>query len=294
MAMTIMKETAPFVDSAPLLDQPAALRARAGEEGYLFFRGLLPPELLVSLRKEVLELCATHGWLDESKPRMSGIAASGLCLIEGSTPEWKVFYRGVLRLRSFHALAAEPALLGMYGKVFEEEAILHSRNICRVLFPSTSEFTTPPHQDHLYIGGTTNTWTCWMPLGDCPSELGGLAVIPGSHRWGFMKSQPGKGAGGQRVLVPEDAVWHSSPFQCGDILTFHSLTVHQGKDNQTEDRLRLSVDYRYQPVSEPIRRDSMEPHMGGFGLTWDDIYKDWPAQDPMKYYWQARRLNYVE
>jgi hypothetical protein len=81
--------------------------------------------------------------------------------------------------------------------------------------------------------------------------------------------------------------------ECGDILTFHSLTVHQGRDNQTEDRLRVSVDYRYQPISEPIAPDSMEPHYGGLGMDWDEIYADWPENDPLKYYWKQWDLHYA-
>ena len=34
----------PLVDSTALLEDPEALAARGNEDGYLFFRGLLPPE----------------------------------------------------------------------------------------------------------------------------------------------------------------------------------------------------------------------------------------------------------
>lgn len=294
MAMVAMKETVAFRDSSVLLDDPAALQQRAREDGYLFFRGLLPEEALREVRRQVLELCREHGWLDPEAPLMAGIRAEGLHVVEGSDPRWVAFYREVLKLRDFHALAQHPSLLGALGRAFAEPVLAHSRNICRVMFPTSAEFTTPPHQDHLYIGGTPDTWTTWIPLGDCPRALGGLAVWPGSHRLGFMKARPGKGAGGQQVDVPEDAVWATSPMVCGDVLAFHSLTVHQALDNQTPDRLRLSVDYRYQPRSHPIRRDSMEPHMAGFGLTWEEIYRDWPREDPLKYYWQACDLEYVE
>ena len=38
--------------------------------------------------------------------------------------------------------------------------------------------TTPPHQDPWYIGGTQEVWTAWVPVGDCPDEFGGIAVLP--------------------------------------------------------------------------------------------------------------------
>ena len=42
--------------------------------------------------------------------------------------------------------------------------------------------------------------------------------------------------------------WFSSPFDLGDALFFHSKTVHQGVPNLSGNRVRLSVDYRYQSL----------------------------------------------
>ena len=67
--------------------------------------------------------------------------------------------------------------------------------------------------------------------------------------------------------------------------------MHQGVDNLSDDRIRLSLDFRYQPLSHPVRRDSMEPHRQW--LSWDQVYRDWP-DDPIKYYWRDWNLNLVE
>lgn len=294
MAMVEMLRTSTLRDASPLLRAPDALRRQAEEDGYLYCRGLLPRDQIMRVRRQVLELCRAHGWLDESAPMMDGVARPGMRVVEGNDPRWIAFYKAVLRLRDFHGLAMHPAVLQALTHVFGETAVTHSRNICRVMFPSSSEYTTPPHQDHLYIGGTQDTWTAWIPLGDCPEDLGGLALIPGSHRLGFLPSKPGQGAGGRQVEVPADALWASDAFTCGDVLLFHSLTIHQGKDNRTGDRLRVSVDYRYQPVSHPLRRDSMEPHMAGFGQGWEDIYAQWPADEPLRYYWKSLNLKYTD
>ena len=34
----------------------------------------------------------------------------------------------------------------------------------------------------MHFQGTYQTYTCWTPVGDCPRELGGLALLPGSHK----------------------------------------------------------------------------------------------------------------
>ncbi|MEM7127504.1 MAG: phytanoyl-CoA dioxygenase family protein, partial [Chloroflexota bacterium] len=53
-------------------------------------------------------------------------------------------------------------------------------------------------------------------------------------------------------LIGDETMWHWSPFRSGDVLMFHSLTIHQGRDNVTEDRIRLSTSARYQRISDPV------------------------------------------
>ena len=43
-----------FEDSTPVLDRPEELRARADRDGYLFFRGLLPAEDVLEVRRQLL------------------------------------------------------------------------------------------------------------------------------------------------------------------------------------------------------------------------------------------------
>jgi hypothetical protein len=294
MAMAQMQSVTPYEDATPLLNNPAALQQRAAEQGYLFFKGLLPSQPILHLRRLILDRCQARDWLAADSETMDGIPREGFSIVEGNDPEWLALYREILAMRDFHALAMHPAILGALTTLFGEQAIAHSRNIARIMFPRTEETTTPPHQDHFYIGGTQDTWTVWFPLGDCPKELGGLAIVQGSHREGYLDVQPGRGAGGHQVQVPEDATWAWDEMRCGDVLMLHSLCIHQGRDNVSGDRLRLSVDYRYQPISHPIRRDSMEPHMGGFGESWEDLYAEWPGNDPLRYFWKQWDLNYVD
>ena len=90
-------------------------------------------------------------------------------------------------------------------------------------------------------------------------------------------------------MLPEDTLWAGGDFVAGDVLICHSLTAHQGQDNESGDRLRISLDYRYQPMSHPVREDSLEPHM--HFTDWEDIYANWDADDPLKYYWRAWDLR---
>jgi hypothetical protein len=64
----------PFVESHP--DEGAdVLRSRMEADGYLFFRGLVPADEVLAVRRDVLTLCAEAGWLDPSRDLMDGIVA---------------------------------------------------------------------------------------------------------------------------------------------------------------------------------------------------------------------------
>ncbi len=132
----------------------------------------------------------------------------------------------------------------------------HRGDTCRAFSPGALDLTTLPHQDHFYVRGTTDLWTVWIPLGNCPVEQGGLAVLTRSQRDGLL-FHSGEGPGKEGVSVPENSIWSTMDYECGDVLMFNSLTVHRACVNSTKDRLRISADYRYQPSSQPTGRESV-------------------------------------
>src|SRR5947199_356238 len=78
-------------------------------------------------------------------------------------------------------------------------------------------------------------------LSDCPREMGTLTAAEGTHAHGVYDFQPAFGAGGLEVVDPLVGRWVGGDFQAGDVLIFHSLTVHKALPNLT-DRLRMSMD----------------------------------------------------
>lgn len=252
---------APFFESQAD-ESDTTLRARLDESGYLFFRGLVPQNDVLQVRRDVLELCLELGWLDPQHPLLDGAVSPDQAPISEGQPAYMEFYRRMLRVPSFHELPNHPALGHVAGKILRGEVLAHRRRIGRVTFPNNTQTTTSPHQDWHYIRGSEATYTCWMPLGDCPLELGGLAVWPGSHRAGFQEhSLPSLGAGGRTLdLSRSNPEWVSSAFAAGDALFFHSLTVHKALPNLTPDRLRLSTDNRFQRRDEAIDPASLQPH----------------------------------
>jgi len=259
---TTSQRYTPFVESDPNAGA-AELRAIMDQQGYLFFRALVPAEDVLAVRRDVLEVCAAGGWLDPSRDLMEGIVAPGMKPTTEGYQEYREVYHQVLKLPRFHAFPTHPALMMIAQKLIDGEVLVHPRRIGRLTFPNYTVATTPAHQDHFYIRGSVETYSCWTPLGDCPMQLGGLAVWPGSHKQGFIEHtevHPGA-VGGRGVPVDEsEAVWHTSDFGVGDALFFHAYTIHKALPNLTSDRLRVSTDNRYQRSSDAIDPGALKPH----------------------------------
>ena len=287
---------AQFRDSSDLLNKPEELRVRAAQDGYLFLRDALPKDLVLELRAQFLEICASYGWLEQGSDSQSGKADTAAV---GRIPAEEIgfcgvgiprkAYEDVQRLELFHALAHHPQLVSVFRVLLGKEVLPHPRNIARIMLPTKSNPPTPPHQDFIHIQGTVDVWTCWVPIGDCPEDLGGLSVLRGSHKEGLLPVQEADGAGNLEVVLCQwEDDWVSGPMAAGDILTFSSRTVHKARPNLMDGTIRLSCDYRYQPVDGDIEEKSLLPHCQVLG--WDDIYRDWRNQD-LKYYWKRKDLT---
>jgi ectoine hydroxylase-related dioxygenase (phytanoyl-CoA dioxygenase family) len=289
----LLDATGEFVDSTDLLGDPASLRDRAGRDGYLFFRGLLPASDLAELRSDMLAIVEQNGWLETGSGVDDRIDAQALDRVPDEEMRLDVgvthaAYDQVQKLESFHRLPHHPRLLSVFEALFGEPVMVHPRHIARMITPHRAMVPTPPHQDFPLIQGTTNTWTCWIPLADCPRERGGLAVLRGSQRDGVLPVSASRGAGGIAVqLCPNEKDWVSTNYRAGDVLTFMSHTVHRALSCRNKQTIRLSLDVRYQPLSEPIEANSLLPHCA---LTWDQIYAGWKS-DELKYYWNRESLQ---
>ena len=284
----------PFVDSSPLLDDREALRGRAEADGFLFFRNFLPAEEVLAVRRDMLAVVEKFGWRE---PGLD-LADSRVLLDKlNEVPDGEMredigvstaAYHAVQKLESFHRLPHHPKLLALFRRLFDSEVLVHPRHIARMITGHRVMTPTPPHQDFPLIQGTVETWTCWMPMGDCPRELGGLAFLKGSHRHGYLPIRNAKGAGGLAVqLCPWENEWCEGDYQAGDIVIFPSHTVHKGTRCLQKDAIRLSLDVRYQPVGDPVEERSLQPHGS---LTWEEIYRNWRSRK-YQYYWRKHPLR---
>lgn len=273
--------TQKFTDSTDIADNGPALRERMSIDGYLFVRQLVPASVLTDLRRRCLAIIAEAGWLKTATPIDAAITEPSAACADPDARSVAVLER-LYRLESLHALNRHPALIGFFEGLCDAVVLAHPLVIPRNIFPDRDEFTTPSHQDFPHIQGTPETYTAWIPLGDCPIEHGGLTIAAGSHKAGVRDFRVSSGAGAMEVEDPLEGTWVSGDFAVGDVLIFHSMTVHRALPNRS-DRLRQSIDMRYQRASDPVTELSLSPYAGTG--TWDAIYADWPTE-AHKYYWR--------
>jgi len=281
-----MNDTLPFVDCTDMIEDRDRLLDHGSENGYFFFPGLLPIEPMLELRHQVLRVAEEHDLLEPDTDLDAGIRKKGVFICEQDGTEiYKQFYVDIQKLRLFHELPHDEDILHVLETLFGESVFVHPRHILHIIFPGEHQYTTPPHQDFHPVRGTRNTWTVWTPLGDCDTELGGLSIARGSNQLGFMKDDDVRSG----ELMGKDTDWACSPFKCGDVLMFHSLSIHRGRNNMTKDRIRLATSARYQPVSESIDEAALRVHMDW--VDWKEIYSGWEIRDPLKYYWKSVDLD---
>jgi hypothetical protein len=279
----------PFLDSSGLIADGPALAARMDRDGYLFLPGLMPVVAIAAVQREVGAIARDAGWLRTDQPVEQAIAdPTGFCV--DPDPTYLVALRRINHLESYHALKHHPALIGLFERMLGGPVLPHPRVLMRNIFPAREEYTTKAHQDFPNVQGTTEVFTAWMPLTNCPMEVGPLQVAEGTHHDGVYDFAIGAGAGGIEIRDPLEGRWVSGDFRAGDVLVFHSMTVHKGVSNRS-DRLRMSMDVRFQLASEPFNPDNA--NADGQPLSWDDIYAGWKSKE-VQYYWKRMNLTLRE
>jgi Phytanoyl-CoA dioxygenase (PhyH) len=96
--------------------------------------------------------------------------------------------------------------------------------------------------------------TVWIPLVDLTETTGCLQVIPTRREHALFLHCPGRAG----VAIPAGRLPGGAqvpvPMHRGSVLLMHSRTVHSSMPNVTPDRVRLSLDLRYQSVPAPTGR----------------------------------------
>lgn len=262
-------------------------RADLLEQGYHVARGLLDPDEVRALRADLLHEADRAGWLAPGSDPADALPGEARAHDESDPDDYVPVYRRVQGNEAFHALGRSPRIQALVSQALGEEAFSLPAKIARFNFPDVTP--TAPHQDYYYVQGSTDTITSWIPLGPCRAGGGRLIVLAGSQLLGPLPPLPNPAMGGFWIDTADlGCTWHGGDFEAGDVLLFHSLTVHAAEPN-TSGRVRTSIDGRWQPVADPIAEKSLQPHYLE-DVTWEELYEGWDG-DEHRWYWDDLPLE---
>ncbi len=265
-----------------------SLRAPMRRKGYVLIRGLLPQRDIRQVLSEITRIISAEGWLLPDFDPLERVAnVSAAC--GDPDPGFKQTYQEVFNLAEVHTLPHHPALQRTMKMLVGNRLLIHPKPIGRLIFPRCERLTVHAHQDYRFMGGDPECFTVWIPLHDCPLEVGPLQVLEGSHRFGFVSHE------NENLHVPEipaeaqvGGEWAGGPIYAGDVLIFHSLTVHAASPNLSK-QMRISLDCRFQDYARALDPANLA-FAGESGKSWEKTYSGWRS-DELKYYWKGLPLR---
>jgi len=265
-----------------------SLQEAMDAQGYLLIRGVLPAEDVAGLLGEILEVVSAAGWLRPGYSSLERVAEMSKACGD-SDDAFKSVYKRIFSMESFHAFAHHPRLREVLRLLVGPRLLIQPKLVARMIFPNCERLLVDAHQDHQSMAGDPESFTMWFPLHDCPQELGPLQILEGSHRFGLQKSDPRTG-----YVVRETALggdWVGGAIHAGDVLIFHSLTVHASSPN-VSNQMRVSMDFRFQDYGR-VLNPALLVFPGGStnGRSWETTYADWRSEE-LKYYWKRFPLRF--
>jgi hypothetical protein len=233
-----------FIDSSHLFGDGEALRARIAEDGYIYVRGLLDPGEIRSVGAAALGQLQAAGWTEADCDPVTArpvppVRAVRMADLFGS----RTYTRIVLDPR-LNRLAYRSRLADLMSELLGPLGFCYPLRIPRIVYPTSFASRQPGNYVHKDYRHVQDMFTCWVPFGEVPRRSGGLALLPGSQTTDRVRPRPiGR--------LPEG--WLTTDYAPGDVLVFHCLTTHAALPNLS-DRIRFSVEYRWQLADQPAPR----------------------------------------
>jgi phytanoyl-CoA dioxygenase PhyH len=238
-------------------DDRDALWDRLRRDGYLFLRGALDPERVWEFRRYYFDQLAPTGLVAD--PAVGTIADSEPDLAQLR----HLLFRTIVPGPEYLEFCTQPAIRGWYEWFLGDRPFLHRRKLIRHTKPGERGVgtATQAHYDLVYLReGTDRVLSSWIPLGDCPTSLGGLVYLQGSHHRVLAEERAGavrpKGwitADLPKLAERYDTRWLVADYRAGDMVIHSAYTIHAALDNVDRNgTMRLSTDIRYQRSDQPI------------------------------------------
>ena len=223
------------------------------ERGFIIVRGLASEGLCTKMLKVVMDsmnppLAPVEFETDVQYP---GSPTDRLSL-GGDTP--RRLLNAYTRDKVFRQWALGSAVVEQVKLLLNSQAIAVSQNHHNCLMTKHPGFSsaTQWHQDIRYwLFDQSDLVSVWLALSDENQQNGGLRLIPGSHRLHLERGRF-DGALFFRQDLPENQsiinTAISAKLHRGDVLFFHSGTLHAADQNQS-DKVKISLVFTYHDLN---------------------------------------------
>lgn len=217
----------------------------------MFLRGLLDPDMVRAVGRDGLRHLQQAGWTAPGADPLRARPLRPVRAVRMRDAFGDPGYRRILTDATFNAIPFTTPLADLMAQILGPQGFCYPLKIPRVVYPTRLVPRQPGNFVHKDYGSVQDMFTCWVPLGDVPRTLGGLALAPGSQHRATVRPRP---------LTHMEKGWVSTDYKAGDVLVFHCLTTHAALPNR-ERRMRFSAEFRWQLADQPApRRMVMGPH----------------------------------
>jgi ectoine hydroxylase-related dioxygenase (phytanoyl-CoA dioxygenase family) len=236
-----MIEVAPLTDSTSILHDAPALKQRWEDEGVLFFRGVLDPDLIARTEERFRQALAGEALIDPAVDKL---------VWTGNAPQTRRPC-DALGTEVWHEFVKLPLLNDLMRTLFDDEPVWipivgHRSSMPSGPIEPGADIFAGRHQDSYFSRGM-HYIVCWMPIKDAALDCGSFAVAPGVHKRGNLYTDDHM----MRVDGVPDEGWCSADFRAGDLLVFDFYTPHATLPNPSN-QIRISLDVRAVAASSPI------------------------------------------
>ena len=230
-----------LTDSTPLLRDGEidgeALRSRWEQDGTLYFRGVIDPELMAWAEQHYRKALADEDLID--------LAVEAPMWTGKTSDTWRPC--DAIGTTVWHEVVKQPRLNAILREIFQAPAAWLPIVAHRSAFPAGplkegEDIFAGQHQDAFYNEGMNST-IAWMPVRDIPDmDHGTFALAPGTHKLGTLHSKDLP-----NYRIPEGSIpremWRSAAYRVGDVVIFRDDTAHAALPNLSNE-FRLSIDLR--------------------------------------------------
>jgi len=250
------------------------LRDQFAEQGYLWLQGILDRDEVLAFRARYFESMRETGLLQDGSQAVDGLYGDG----QVNQSKANKAKAELVRSAAYEAFCLSDEIWQLYEGLLGDAVYLHKRKLIRHVPPQTT-IATGAHYDLVYLrGGTDSVCSSWIPIGDIPVEMGGLVYLENSHHIGremeaefsrksaelpreeqisaynkYMDKTGWLTKDLPTLADRTDSRWLMADYQAGDMVIHGAYTIHASTNNvDTQGRLRLSTDIRYQRLREEI------------------------------------------